>query len=179
MTWSIGYNKDEAKKVEEENTFAPLPAGDYEAFITKVDPNEVAGTGAKGIELIFTIREDVEQEGQKRKIYDNIWMIGKDGQPSKAQARVQVLASKLGIPDAQITPDNVIELLYGKPVKITLVQRKHDGKIYNNVDYMGFKEAEHGGRWTEPNPVSTVTASEDPFAQAGSPINIDEDEMPF
>src|SRR5690625_3112618 len=119
MSWgAVKYTEEKAKKVEQENTFGPLPEGEYEAFITMVDPNHVArNTGAKGIQFVYTIRDDVEQEGQKRKIYDSIWMENADGTPSKAASRLDVLVSKLGVPSAvDITPETVVEICHGKPI---------------------------------------------------------------
>lgn len=180
MSWGVRkYNEEEAKRVEQENTFEVLPEGWYEAFIIKVDPNaESKNTGSKGIEFVYAIRDDVEQVGQKRKIFDTIWMVKGDGTESGAAKRLDVLASKIGLPSGvDITPDTVVDLFHGKPVKIKLEIDEYEGKKRNRVSFMGFKHSEYGGRYDGPNPIPMPESTEDPFL---GPSNDDEvDDVPF
>lgn len=189
MSWnSVDYTKEAAEQVEKENSFEPVPAGWYECFITKVDPNHVSSKkGTKGIELVFTVREEAHPEFKGRKIFDRIWMEAADGTPSKAQQRAVVLASKLGIPNAQLSPDTVIDMFYGKPVLIeteinSYQDQNGNDRASNIATYMGYKEAELGGRWTEPNPIEATSqglAKDDPFANDGAPIDVNDEDLPF
>lgn len=182
MSWGVRkYNEEEAKRAEQENTFEVLPEGWYEVFITKVDPNaEARNTGSKGIEFVYTIRDDVEQAGQKRKIFDTIWMVKGDGTESGAAKRLDVLASKIGLPSGvDISPDTVVDLFHGKPVKIQLEIDEYEGKKRNRVAFMGFKHAEHGGRYDGPNAISTSAPTEDPFAGPSGSVDIGDDDLPF
>lgn len=55
--------------------FEPLPIGEYETVISDVKLEKSQGEKTKGADMLvltMTVRDDVDQPGQKRKFFDNI-----------------------------------------------------------------------------------------------------------
>lgn len=55
--------------------FEPLPIGEYECIISEVKVGKSQGektNGADMLELVLTVREDIDQPGKKRKFFDRI-----------------------------------------------------------------------------------------------------------
>lgn len=57
-----------------ENTGGIIPKGDYEAYISKCDI-DCTQNGKLFIDMVFTIREDVEQACKKRTVYNRVWSV--------------------------------------------------------------------------------------------------------
>ena len=57
-----------------ENTGGIIPKGDYEAFISKCDI-DCTQNGKLFIDMVFTVREDVEQACKKRTVFHKIWSV--------------------------------------------------------------------------------------------------------
>jgi len=51
--------------------FAPLPIGEYECFVSEAKIAE-SSNGNPMVKVTLTVRDDVEQAGGKRKLFDNI-----------------------------------------------------------------------------------------------------------
>jgi hypothetical protein len=51
--------------------FAPLPIGEYECFVSKVETTTTS-TNKPMLKVTLTVRDDIEQPGQKRKFFDNM-----------------------------------------------------------------------------------------------------------
>ena len=60
-------NKSQASTGE----FEPVDKGTYEVFISSVEKHTF-NTGANGLNLVFTIRGDVEQGFANRKLFDRL-----------------------------------------------------------------------------------------------------------
>lgn len=55
--------------------FEPLPIGEYECVISEVKVSKSQGEKTKGadvLELVLTVREDIDQPGKRRKFFDRI-----------------------------------------------------------------------------------------------------------
>lgn len=63
---------------EQAKGFGTLPAGEYEVFITGVDPNFTSSQkGTPGIEVVLTVRDDIDQNGKKQKLWDTFYITDK------------------------------------------------------------------------------------------------------
>lgn len=151
-------------KLDYSNTgdFAPLPIGDYECIVKKAEVKE-ASTGSMMVKVQLTIREDVEQQGQKRNFFDNLViadnMMWKFAQVLKA----------CGIPEEEANglatlEDMAAAILY-KPVVIRNKHRVYQGETQDSV-----------GMWKP----STLEGGAAPAGADGNgQIDISDDDLPF
>jgi hypothetical protein len=143
--------------------FAALPIGEYECIISKTEMKK-ASSGNMMIKLTLTVRDDIEQEGRKRKFFDNLViqdnMMWKFQQVSKA---VQLPAG-----EDIATPEDFATAIQYKSVRI---KNKHE--IYND------EKQDRVAYYIESKEEAGDFAPEgDPFAGGGS-INISDDDLPF
>jgi hypothetical protein len=143
--------------------FAPLPVGKYEAFISEVKVDE-SSTGKPMLKITLTIRDDVEQGGQKRKFFDNLVeqenMMWKFNQVAKA-AQVPEGA------DIE-TLQEFAEAIQFKPVLIKNKHRVYNGETQDSVGM--YLPSEVGGGFDH--------GEADPFGGADK-IDISADDLPF
>ena len=101
--------------------FAPLPIGEYECIVSDAKVAETS-TGKTMLKCTLTVRDDVEQEGQKRKFFDNIV------EQENMMWKFQQVAKAAQLPpgeDLATIEDFAAAILY-KPVRI---KNKHE--VYN------------------------------------------------
>ena len=55
-----------------EESYALLAEGEYEVRIEKIE-EQVSKNGKKNISIMFRVRDDIEQEGKNRVIFESIW----------------------------------------------------------------------------------------------------------
>lgn len=144
--------------------FDPIAPGKYEALITKVEPTE-SRAGNPMLKVTLTIRADVEQDFQKRKLFDNLVA------SEKAMFKFNQVAKAVEIPDG--TPVDTMEdfagqILY-KPVEVTVKNEMYEGKPQDRVTFYDVSNFEYEGG----------DQSNDPFQDDGKPIDISDDDMPF
>lgn len=113
---------------DEAGGFDVLPVGDYECMVSEVKVTE-SSTGKPMLKATLTIRDDIEQGGQKRKIFDN--MVEQENMMWKFQQ----VAKAAGIPNnADLdTLSDFAGAIQFKPVRISLGQRTYNGELQNNV----------------------------------------------
>lgn len=174
MAFLTTNHKVAEEQVNSQPSFGPLEEGWYEVFITGVDPNIVSSQkGTPGIEVVFTVRDDVEQDGQRKKVWETLWV------SPKAMVRIYQLLKVVGVPDGEdLEKEDIVKALKGKPVQIevaidTYTKSNGEQGQKNVVTFMGFKEANHGGRFVEEG------SNDDPFATNGQPIDISDESLPF
>lgn len=139
--------------------FEPLPIGDYECIVSKVEVTETKETKKPMIKVTLTVRDDVEQKGQKRKYFDNLVvqdnMMWKFHQVSKA----------CDLPEGEDfdTPEQFAEAILYKNVAIRNKHRVYNGETQDTVNV-----------WKESN------AGSNPFegSDSGS-LTIGDDDLPF
>lgn len=150
---------------KEAGGFDALPKGEYEAVITDVKM-DTAKSGNEMIKITLTIRDDVEQEAQKRKLFDNLVitdnMMWKFQQVSKAAQLEDGVVVE--------TPADFAKAIHYRAVRITVGQRVYNDQLQNEVK--AYKEATvaYGGQGGQ---------TKDPFATDGPPIDISDDDLPF
>lgn len=148
--------------------FDPVPAGEYEVIISeaKVDTFK---SGNRGIKVTLTIRDDVAQEGGKRKVFDNFVEV------PEAAFKFHNLAAGLqwGEGDTAATLED-----FASKIRYASVRAK-------------FKVTAASGNYAAKNEVVTYLPSQagahsggnggqqDPFHNDGKPIDISDDDLPF
>lgn len=142
--------------------FTALPIGDYECIVSKVEVKETS-TKKPMVKVELTVRDDVEQEGQKRKFFDNLVvqdnMMWKFQQVSKA--------AQLPVGEEYATVEDFASALQYKNVRI---RNKHE--VYND------EKQDRVAYWKETESGDAGGNDGDPFAGGGS-INISDDDLPF
>lgn len=111
------------KEAETKQGFSVLPEGDYEVLISEVEKKQSA-SGNDMLKLTLTVRTDVAQEGQKRKVWDYLVAT------PKAMFKFQQVAKALDFQDGvkYDTIDEFAKAILFKAVKITV---KHETSEFN------------------------------------------------
>jgi hypothetical protein len=146
-------------KTNYENTgdFAPLPIGDYECIVAETKMKDTS-TGKKMISVKLTIREDVDQKGQKRNFFDNLViqdnMMWKLNQVAKA--------AQLAEGEDLDTPEDFMAAILYKPVVIRNKHRQYEGETQDSV-----------GSW------KTSDLGSDGSSATTGAIEIGDEDLPF
>lgn len=116
----------------EATSFGPIPEGNYECFISEVEV-KTFGSGNQGLSLTYTIRNDVDQEGKKRKVFENAPVL------EATMFKFQNLAKATSLPDGA-SFNSAEEMLHGfkkhlkgKPIQITIVHDNTREKFIEQV----------------------------------------------
>lgn len=147
-------------KTDYSNTgdFAPLPVGDYECIVSAATVKPTS-TGKQMVSVKLTIREDVEQQGQKRNFFDNLVvqdnMMWKFNQVSKA--------AQLPEGEEIASVEDFAQAILYKPV---VIRNKHE--VYNG------ETQDRVASWK----VSETEGGEFAGADGGS-LDISDDDLPF
>jgi len=124
-------NHEEAKGGE----FPPLPIGEYEVIVSNAEIKE-SKNGNPMIKLEMTVRDDLDQEGKRRKIWDQL--VFTEG----AKWRIQQAYKAFGFDNGHkfSSLQDVAKALLYKPVRVKIKHEKYtndqgDTKITERVDY--------------------------------------------
>lgn len=168
---NVNYN-------EAGSSFDPIKPGEYEAFFSEVKVTTAKSSGNPMLKCTLTIREDVAQEFQKRKIWDNL--VASD----KAMFRFQQVAKALQFPEGQKinSIEEFANMIRFQPVRIKVVNREEEyngeKRIRENVQVYSQTAQPMRGAGKPPagtNPFDN--GGLDPFAGDGNPIN--DEAIPF
>jgi hypothetical protein len=144
---TVNHNEVAEKKYE------VLPEGDYEIVISAVEKRQ-STSGNDMLKLTLTVRNDIQQEGQKRKVWD--YLVDTE----KAKFKFQQVAKSLGIANAKTfnTIDEFAnEILY----KSARIRIKHERSEYNNKVYTNERVASY---FTASNPYEVSEQASDDSA---------------
>lgn len=142
--------------------FEPLPIGEYEVIVTKAEVKS-SQAGNPMIALQLTVRDDVPQEGAKRKFFDNLVFT------EAAMFKVHQFAGSVGIEDAADINDFAQQAMY-KPARVKNKHETYQGKTNDKVNvYLPPQEAYEGNGGPQ----------NDPFAGDGTMPDISDDDLPF
>lgn len=167
-TFGFSVNHSEA------GGFDVLPNGKYEAVVTQVDIKDgekAFKSGSIGMNVTLTIRNDVEQAGAKRKVFDTLVAV------PAAMFKFQQYAKAVGISEGAFIsslPAFAKEILY-KPVKITLgtdTYLKDGEQVQKNV----VKNCEPSDI---PYAGGSPDGSADPFANSETAVDVSGEDFPF
>lgn len=150
--------------------FEPVPAGEYEVIISEAKVDTFS-TGNRGIKVTLTIRDDVDQEGGKRKVFDNFV------ESPAAAFKFHNLAKGLEWSEGMTadTLEDYADAIRYQAVRVKLrVKAASGGYEAKNevVTYLPTQAASHSGGGFG-NPTS------DPFQNNGKAIDISDDDLPF
>lgn len=151
--------------------FEPIPVGEYEVFISDVEvKNSTAGN--QMIKATLTVRDDVEQDGRKRKVWDNLVAT------PAAMWKFQQLFKALGFEDGKKFDGGIVEVaktIKSRPVRVKIKHETYikdgESKISEKVDY--YSVTNIGGRMVSADP-------SDPFITGGEGTpKINDEDLPF
>lgn len=158
----FNYNPNEAG-----SGFDPVPAGEYEVIISEA---KVAtfNSGNRGLKITLTIRDDVDQEGGKRKVFENFV------ESANAMFKFHNLAKGLewAEGDGATTLEDFANKVQYAAVRVKLKVTAATGQYAAKnevVTYLPTQAASHSGGGF----------GGDPFKNDGTPIDISEDDLPF
>jgi hypothetical protein len=145
--------------------YAPLPEGEYEIVISEVEIKDVASTGEKKIALTLTIRDDVDQVGQKRKVWDDILF------RDTMKWKFQQVAKAIQVADGKefATIEDFARELQFKTARVKVVKEEYKDKMYDRVKVWSVSQAK------APGPQATAN----PFEATGAPAPASKDDLPF
>lgn len=141
--------------------FEIVPEGEYECIISEVEKTTFS-TGSEGLKVTLTIRHDVNQEGAKRKLFDNLVA------SPKAMFKFNQVSKAIGFPEGTSFNDisDFAQAIKFKPVRVKVVHEKYQGENRERVNRYMPASVEYNG-----NPEHGGTA--------GNPFNIPDEDFPF
>ena len=155
---------------KEAGGFDLLAAGDYEAIISVTEITTSSGDNPM-INVTLTIRNDVEQEGQKRKIFDRLVAT------ERAMFKFHQLAKALqwGQGEGAANLEEFAEKILYQQVKAKLKISPARGNYAEKNDVVTYLVTDYptgdAGVGPDTNPYN--------FDDDGKPIDISDDDLPF
>jgi len=151
--------------------FEPLPIGEYECIISEVKIDVSKGEKTKGaplLKLVLTVREDVEQEGAKRKIFDQLVAA------ENTMFKFHQLSEALGFENGQEfdTIEEYAEAIAYQPVRIKSKNEEYQGKTNTKVNFYKPSEAPVDG-------VAIANAVVGRTNPLDAPTDISDEDLPF
>jgi hypothetical protein len=143
--------------------FAPLPIDEYECFVSKVE-TATTSTNKPMLKVTLTVRDDIEQAGQKRKFFDN--MVEQENMMWKFNQVAKAAQLEEGV-ELETLADFAAAIQY-KPVRIKNKHEVYNGETNDRIAI--WKESQYGGDFG--------SGEGDPFSGGGS-IEIGDDDLPF
>ena len=141
--------------------FEPLPVGKYECIVSEVKVT-TSSTGKPMLKVTLTVRDDVEQDGQKRKFFDN--MIEQENMMWKFQQVAKACQLPAGM-DFDSLSDFAAAIQY-RPVVIKNKHENYNGEVQDRVHWWGESKLDGGD-------------FEAPTGAEGAPLDISDDDLPF
>jgi len=160
----LKVNYAEAGTTNTKKEFEPIAEGDYEVYVTEAKIGK-SKQGNDMITVTLTVRDDVSQSFQKRKVWD--YLVYTD----KAKFKLQQVAKALAIPegtDIATIQDFAKAILYS-PFKITI---KHSKDEYNGET----KVRESISKYSKSEQATQAQKQPDPFQ---APTTNNNNSMPF
>jgi hypothetical protein len=157
----MSFLKVNHKEAEGNNNreFTPIAEGDYEAIISEAKIGK-SQSGNDMITITLTIRDDVNQQFAKRKIWDYLVYT------EKAKFKLQQVAKALKIPDGtniETIQDFAKAILYSS-IRIAIKNREEE---YNGQK----KTRDYVAAYKEAQTTARSTAQTDPFAISDKSIS--------
>lgn len=146
--------------------FTALPIGEYECIISEAKVVETS-TKKNMLKVTLTVRDDVEQEGRKRKFFDN--MVEQDSMMWKFQQVSKAVQLPVGLDIESLSAFG--EAILYKAVRIKNKHEMYEGEKQDRVAF--YIESKEGN-----TDIPNYSGSEDPFANGGK-IDISDEDLPF
>ena len=156
-----------------ETKFEPLPEGDYEVSVEKIELRTLRTSGKVKVALQLRVRSDVEQEGKGRVIFDDVWK-EKDHPEYFNRKRINMLLGTQDVKDGTVfdTIQDVMNALQGARMIAHVALEFDDfrGETINRVKWY---------RSSKTKPQTLGTASSAPVTSGTASIEMSDDELPF
>lgn len=145
--FQVNYNE------AQEKSFSPLKDGEYEVIITDVECKKTKN-GDDMLSVTYTVRDDVKQEGQRSKVWDNV--VFKDS----VKWRYQLFFKALGLSDGTklSTIQDVAQAVLHKSLKVRTEQEDYENKTYVRVKKFSPSSAPARNAQASSNPFDTADA---------------------
>jgi len=147
-------------------SFEPLPWGEYEVMISDTEVR-TSDKGTKYISMAMTIRDDVPEQRPYagRRVFHRLSFT------EKTEGIVHGFHKALGTPPGMEfkSLEEMAKYFLGKTLRVKVGQREYNGKTVNEVTSV--KESQY------PMENQPITGTDSPFGE--SPININDDDLPF
>lgn len=135
------------KDSSQASSFKPVPPGKYEVFITKAVHQKAQNTGTDGVNMELTIRDDVKQPEQGRKVFHTLWI------NENTQGMVHGFLDALGMEDGteigaeaesfEDVCNEIADYALARAVKINTKVEEYNGNEYSRVSW--FEKSDKGG----------------------------------
>lgn len=167
---SFQVNHDEAKGGE----FQPLPVGEYEVVAHTVEATKSKNKGTPELKVTWKVREDVDQPGKKRNIFDSLYAT------EGAMWKFQQLFKELGFEQGRKFPGGLPEIAKAVQFQAVRVKIKHESYTNGQGEQKVAERVEFYKKSTKPlaNPGQVA----DPFADGQdqfTPPPVGDDDLPF
>jgi hypothetical protein len=163
----LTVNHNQAGGNNNNQQFTPIAEGDYEAIISEAKIS-TSQSGNPMITVTLTIRDDIQQQFTKRKVWD--YLVDTE----KAKFKFQQLAKALAIPEGTniATIQDFAKAIQYACVGITIKNREEEYKGEKKVkDYVSaYKPSKAPAR---------ETTQADPFQTTPSPQKPSNNDLPF
>lgn len=145
--------------------FEPLPIGEYECIVSKAEVTKSQSSGAPMLKVTLTVREDVEQKGQKRKFFDNIV------EQENMMWKFQQVAKAVQLPEGEDL-ETLADFASAIQYKAVRIKNKHE--VYNG-------EKQDRIAFWNPSKVNSGAYTHDMGGgdAGGGSIDISDDDLPF
>lgn len=179
------YSKN--KKV----SYEPLPEQEYEAIVTQASEHATP-SGAESFQLRLTIRNDLDNvpalaesnaKFHNRVVFAENWK-RKDTKQYNIEG-LQYILDAVHVPEGTVlnSVEDFIKAITGKPVRVYIKQEtsnyKGEDTTRNVVSPWGFKETEFPQVNHTFKTKNGTPKAADPFASSGTPVEIDDKDLPF
>lgn len=146
----------------EAQEFGRLPDGEYEVFITGAKVSNPSSNGNLGVQMVMTVRDDVDQTGKGRKVWDTMWVTPN----TKGLIQGRLKAMQIPSGTAFDSLQDMADAVKGLPVRIR-VKGQADNDDFNEVS--AYLQARHEGFYDV----------EEDTNVANTPTDISDDDLPF
>lgn len=168
----------------QENSFEPLPKGEYEMIIQSAQ-ERATNNGAEALRIKLVVRNDLDNTNDLQKKYHNR-VVFDDNWKRKATHQYdmdgfQYILEACRIPEGTDIPDvqTFTDMITNKPVRVYVKQQENEYQgnvtIENQVAPWNYKptkfpEVQH--KWKDDK-------KSDPFKKNATPIDVKDEDLPF
>lgn len=154
----MAFFKFDATQVAPQQSFGPVPPGEYIAHITESSLEDLNSGNGQGLRLTFEV---LDGQHKGRRVWETLNVIHTSEKTQGiAQAQLSALCHAIGV----LRPNDTAELHF-KPVQIQVAVKEADGKYAARNTIKGYSSV------TTNAPVAQAPAAATPAAQPAAPAH--------
>lgn len=152
--------------------------GDYEVVVNRVSEGATQG-GAEYIEFDLIIRNDFNQQYKNSHIFHKVWKAKETGKYNMKTFNTIGKACQLQNGKSYKSLNDLLEDFYRKTalVNVKNEESEYNGKTYTNTNIKYWNKSKLTGPLN--HEFKAKENDNDPFANDGKPIDIQESDLPF